>query len=62
MGEACLTFLSLRTDCRQELDSFTTGLVENLYSSALATLALAALNLATDLFLVLGACCQTRSV
>ena len=43
---------------KQELDLFITGLIDNVEQSSVVTLTLAALNLATNLTLLVGSCCR----
>ena len=45
---------------KQELDLFITGLIDNVEQSSVVTLTLAALNLATNLTLLVGSCCRLR--
>ena len=45
---------------KQELDLFITGLIDNVEQSSVVTLTLAALNLATNLALLVGSCCRLR--
>lgn len=43
---------------KQELDLFITGLIDNVEQSSVVTLTIAALNLATNLTLLVGSCCR----
>ena len=47
---------------RQDMDIFIDGLIWNVDNSSVVTLVISCLNLLTTLLMILGSCCQLRSV